>query len=141
MDLIGPAVMLVLAIISPMLAWWGSSRYFNGRFEEWKRSSEDWRRNVDKRLDGVDNSARATLEENIRLRLDRLEKDVGTHDTGIRGTVHKIANAMSPWDIRFREIEEFMRATTKELEGLKREYKGVSERINARLDRLDRKIP
>lgn len=38
-------------------------------------------------------------------RLDRLEQEIGTHETGLRGTVHKTANRVTELDMRLAVIE------------------------------------
>lgn len=38
-------------------------------------------------------------------RLDRLEEEIGTHDTGLRGTVHKTANRVTEIDMRLGALE------------------------------------
>lgn len=67
------AVVVVLAILSPVLAWWGSTRYFVGRFDEWKRHSEEWRRLTDVRLDNLDPVKRAELAAQMEQRVKTLE--------------------------------------------------------------------
>lgn len=38
-------------------------------------------------------------------RLDRLEQEIGTHDTGLRGTAHKNANRITELDMRLGVLE------------------------------------
>lgn len=38
-------------------------------------------------------------------RLERLEQEIGTHDTGLRGSVHKIANRVTEIDMRLHSVE------------------------------------
>ena len=38
-------------------------------------------------------------------RLDRLEQEIGTHETGLRGTVHKTANRVTEIDMRLSMLE------------------------------------
>jgi len=38
-------------------------------------------------------------------RLDRIEQEIGTHETGIRGTVHKTANRLTEIDMRVAMLE------------------------------------
>ena len=73
---IAPWITVLFAAISPLLAWWGSTRYFSGRFVEWRKSSDEWRDRVDKRLESFDVGSRAALDENIKLRISRLESEL-----------------------------------------------------------------
>ena len=42
------------------------------------------------------NTTLATITESLR----RVEVDIGTHETGLRGQVHKLASDISPYVIR-----------------------------------------
>lgn len=38
-------------------------------------------------------------------RVDKIEQEIGTHETGLRGSVHKIANRVTEIDMRLTALE------------------------------------
>lgn len=73
-------VFTVITIIfmgaSPFLAWWGATRFFAGQFIEWRKSSEEWRLLVDRRLEKIDTVLASTTYAVVIERLNNLEKSV-----------------------------------------------------------------
>jgi len=41
----------------------------------------------------------------VETRIERLEQEIGTHDTGMRGTVHKTANRVTEHEARLIVLE------------------------------------
>ena len=68
--------MIVFAILSPMLAWWGASRFFAGQFSEWKRNSDHWRAVTDKRLEAMELALQSSSYAVMSSRLQRAEQDI-----------------------------------------------------------------
>lgn len=66
----------LLAIVSPVLAWWGSNRYFTGRWEEQSVSTAQWRVTVEKRMDSIDQMLQTMSFSAVMLRLQRIEEDI-----------------------------------------------------------------
>jgi hypothetical protein len=75
-------VAVAVAIASPILAWWGSSKFFLGAFGEWKRSSEEWRKGLGVRLDQMED---AVTKTGLLIRVVRNEKDI----LDLRGWKHE----------------------------------------------------
>lgn len=105
---VAPLLTLLLAIVSPVLAWWGSTRYFNGRFEEWRKASDEWRKRMEDKLERFDiaGTLRATLDENVKLRLQTLEREV----TALRRWKHtkgeRYVGALDAVNSRIHKLEE-----------------------------------
>jgi hypothetical protein len=73
MELWVTAIALAVAIASPILAWWGSSKFFLGAFGEWKQASEDWRKGLGRRLDEME---AAVTKAGLSIRIERNERDI-----------------------------------------------------------------
>ena len=73
MELWVTAIALGIAIASPILAWWGSSKFFLGAFAEWKHASEEWRKSLGERLNQMED---AVTKAGLSLRVERNEKDI-----------------------------------------------------------------
>lgn len=71
-----PVAMLLLAVMSPMLAWWGSNRYYIGRWEEQSRSTTEWRVAIEKRMDSVDSTLKTISYATVAAELLRIKDDV-----------------------------------------------------------------
>jgi hypothetical protein len=41
----------------------------------------------------------------VETRVDRLESEIGTHESGLRGAVHKTANRVTEIDMRLNALE------------------------------------
>lgn len=50
-------------------------------------------------------STLAAAVADIRAKLDRLERDVGTHETGLRGQIHKLSSDITPFII-WAQVEQ-----------------------------------
>lgn len=75
-DWLLPVATLIMAVATPFLAWWGSSRYFTGQFEQWRANSEEWRHRTDNRLDAIDHTIQAGSWPALVVRVARTEQDV-----------------------------------------------------------------
>jgi hypothetical protein len=65
------------------------------REEDWK----EWRESVDNQLRELSSAA---LSERVR----RIEQEIGTHETGIRGGIHRMAQHVQKIDMRLRGVEK-----------------------------------
>lgn len=64
---------VVISIATAILSWWGTSRFFMGAFEEWKRASQEWRESLGRRLNEMEN---AVTKAGLAQRIERSEKDI-----------------------------------------------------------------
>jgi hypothetical protein len=76
MEWLIPAAMLVLAVLSPALAWWGSTRYFAGQFDAQQIATREWRTGIEKRLDGMDALLQTVSYAAMLERVKRAEQDI-----------------------------------------------------------------
>jgi hypothetical protein len=64
----------------------------------------------------------ATAVADIKAKLERVERDIGTHETGLRGQVHKLASEITPLAVwaqmeqRYSERREHQRRIQDERE-------------------------
>lgn len=67
---------LLLAVLSPVLAWYGSTRYFAGKLEEQQNNTKEWRQLVEKRLDGIEGRLEQSSWGVLQNRMGRAEQDI-----------------------------------------------------------------
>lgn len=72
-----PVATLLFSVLSPILAWWGSSRYFVGRYDEQQKATELWRGWMERKIESLDVMVRANTYAVLLGRVDRMEIDVG----------------------------------------------------------------
>lgn len=71
-----PAFMAAMACLSPLLAWWGSSRYFAGSMQAQQEAASAWRKDAERRLAEIESILRANSYSAMLVRMDRAEKDL-----------------------------------------------------------------
>lgn len=71
-----PAVMLGIALLSPLLAWWGSTRYFAGMLSAQEEAAAAWRTGAESRLSQIETMLRANSYDAMLVRMARTEKDI-----------------------------------------------------------------
>lgn len=70
----------VFMLAAPVLAWWGSNRYFTGRFDEQQRNTQEWRMNVEQRLRNIDTTLTANSYAVLAVKMEHVEQDLaGMH--------------------------------------------------------------
>lgn len=73
---------LILSIVSPIIVWWGSSRYFTGQFEQWKENVRERFDRLQQRIEGI---------EAMKVRLE----DARTEIKELRQIKHEIGGLKS----------------------------------------------
>lgn len=68
--------MLVMALLSPLLAWWGSTRYFAGVMNAQQEAAVAWRKDAEKRLGDIEAILRTNSYSAMVVRMDRAEVDI-----------------------------------------------------------------
>lgn len=68
--------MLVLALLSPLLAWWGSTRYFAGVMNAQQEAAVIWRETAEKRLGEIEKALRESSYAVLKDRMDRADIDI-----------------------------------------------------------------
>lgn len=72
--------LLILAIASPAIAWWGTTRYFVGKVQQWidnnEASTREWRAEVSTRLQALEVHFRNTEQAVISTKVDSLVSEV-----------------------------------------------------------------
>lgn len=95
-------ILPVLSLIGGVALSWVVLRVRFERFEAMDTRREQdwtaWRSEVDEKLHELNGS--------LLERVKRLESDIGTHETGIRGTVHKCANTLIVHEGRLLVLEQ-----------------------------------
>lgn len=71
-----PAAMLLIALLTPLLAWWGSTRYFAGVISAQQEASVTWRESAEKRLGEIETALRASSYAVLKERMDRADQDI-----------------------------------------------------------------
>lgn len=105
-----PVAALAFTIITPFLAWWGSSRYFEGQWEQWREHSEEWRIGIGKRLDAIDYTIQSG--SSILVRLERAERDI----LDLRQFKHeRVEPYIRALDVQRSEIDQIKKDVTRRM--------------------------
>lgn len=71
-----PAAMLLIALLTPLLAWWGSTRYFAGVITTQQEAAVTWREAAEHRLFEIEKALRESSYAVLKERVDRADQDI-----------------------------------------------------------------
>lgn len=103
---------LAIAVLSPMIAWWGTARYFSGKVQQWiettEKSTLEWREEVAARLQALEAHFRNTEQAVVATKVEALTTEVW----GLRQWKHTRAEpyigAMDAMNQRVTRIERVL---------------------------------
>lgn len=96
--------MLIIAVLSPLLAWWGSTRYFAGVVSAQQEAAQIWRQNCEKRLADIEEVLRTNSYSAMLVRMARAEQDI----TELRGWKHlKVDPYIGALDVLKSRVDTF----------------------------------
>lgn len=75
-QLILSAIGLLVVLLSPILAWWGSSKFFEGRLEQWQANSDSWRAFATQRFETLEATMKTLADAAVYRRLNVLEENL-----------------------------------------------------------------
>lgn len=71
-----PTIMLIIALLAPLLSWWGSSRYFAGMMNAQQKAAETWREMAEQRLGEIEKALRESSYAVLKERVDHVQADI-----------------------------------------------------------------
>lgn len=67
---------LVLTVAAPMLAFWGSNKYFKGRLDQWQKGIENWQRHMDGQILELRQAFERSNVAVLASRLETAEREI-----------------------------------------------------------------
>lgn len=71
-----PLAAFIFMMATPILAWWGSTRYFTGRFDEQQLHTRQWRELIEKQLEHINATLSANSYAAMLVRMQHVEEDL-----------------------------------------------------------------
>lgn len=123
---------ILASAITGLVLWYGRNRHLEGKLEQRDKYIEDRLRMLEERIRASDSGVLAqrvlhlelaiqaiegwrnkdvgpyipSIVDRIRDKLEAIEREIGTHDTGMRGGIHRTANKVMDLEGRVRELEQ-----------------------------------
>jgi hypothetical protein len=103
---------LLVAICSPIVAWWGTTRYFTGKVQQWIEANEqatrDWRDEVAARLQALEAHFRNTEQAVIATKVESITKEVWSLREWKHARGEPYVGAMDAMNQRVTRIERVL---------------------------------
>ena len=69
-------IFLAIALLSPVLVWWGTFKYFSGRITQWIKNNDEWRDEISVRLKSMEEHFRKTDQAIVATKVSSLELEI-----------------------------------------------------------------
>jgi hypothetical protein len=125
------AVPIVSSAVTGLIIWYGRDKKLEGTLEQRDKQIDDRLRIVEERIRASDSGVLAqrilhlelavseledwrnrsvsqyipALVDRIKDKLEGIEREIGTHETGLRGSAHRNSNMLTKLEFRIAELE------------------------------------
>lgn len=104
--------LVALALISPALAWWGTTKYFTGKVQQWiddtEQSTKEWRTDVGRRLQVLEEQMTDTEKAVLATKVETMGQEIWSlrEWKHLRGDPY--VNAMDALNKRVERLERIL---------------------------------